>query len=165
MVHVLFSNLGWGVDISCPSFSMMQCRLWLIVLFFDPPNGAWRVFLSHRSYSRLKGKFSPVVGSTKKCMLLPSCALTGIYRDRPVYTIVYWYTSLCDYARLVLAPWLVYIERDRSEEYFYNGQNNDNDSDIGLSGTTNDVICDLNNLSMQIEQQRKSIRSKRSSRQ
>ena len=54
---------------------------------------------------------------------------------------------------------------NRSEEYFYNGQNNDNDSDIGLSGTTNDVICDLNNLSMQIEQQRKSIRSKRSSRQ
>ena len=26
---------------------------------------------------------------------------------------VYWYTSLCVCARLVLAPWLVYIERDR----------------------------------------------------
>jgi len=30
------------------------------------------------------------------------CALTGIYRERPVYTIVYWYTPLCDWTKILL---------------------------------------------------------------
>ncbi len=48
---------------------------------------------------------------------------------------------------------------NRSETYFYGGRNDDNDSDGEMS--VDDVICDLKNLSMQIERQRQYARSKR----
>ena len=50
---------------------------------------------------------------------------------------------------------------NRSETYFYSGRHDDNDSDAELEVSANDVICDLKNLSMQIERQRKSNRSRR----
>jgi hypothetical protein len=53
---------------------------------------------------------------------------------------------------------------NRSESYFYSGRhgsNDDNDSDGAVDMTGNDVVDDLNNLSIQIERQRRIKRSKR----
>ncbi|VEU42254.1 unnamed protein product [Pseudo-nitzschia multistriata] len=53
----------------------------------------------------------------------------------------------------------------RSETYFYNCRNvpnDDSDSDCPLDTSAGDVICDLKNLSIQIERERNSRRSKHS---
>jgi len=53
----------------------------------------------------------------------------------------------------------------RSETYFYNGSHlsdNDSDSDCPLDTSTGDVICDLKNLSIQIERKRNGRRSRQS---
>ena len=57
---------------------------------------------------------------------------------------------------------------NRSETYFYNGYHvsqDHNDSEIGLDLSTSDVICDLKNLSMQIERKRNGRSSNRAANQ